>query len=53
MANKISHNIGKTELVFFSTHKKFDCDLKIELNGKRLYETDIVSNNWESKLANV
>ena len=42
-ANKISLNVGKTELVFFtSSKKKLDCDLKIKLNGKRLYETDSV-----------
>ena len=42
-ANKISLNVGKTELVLFTSSKKqLDCDLKIELNGKRLYETDSV-----------
>ena len=42
-ANKISLNIGKTELVLFTSSKKqLDCDLKIKLNGKRLYETDSV-----------
>ena len=42
-ANKISLNVGKTELVLFSSSKKqLDCDLKIKLNGKRLYETDSV-----------
>ena len=40
-ANKISLNVGKTELLLFtSSKKKLDCDLKIKLNGKRLYETD-------------
>ena len=40
-ANKISLNAGKTELVLFTLSKKqLDCDLKIKLNGKRLYETD-------------
>ena len=40
-ANKISLNVGKTELVLFtSSKKKLDCNLKIKLNGKRLYETD-------------
>ena len=40
-ANKISLNVGKTELVLFTSSKKqLDCDLKIKLNGKRLYETD-------------
>ena len=42
-ANKISPNVGKTELVLFTSSKKqLDCDLKIKLNGKRLYETDSV-----------
>ena len=42
-ANKISLNIGKTELVLFTSSKKqLDCDLKIKLIGKRLYETDSV-----------
>ena len=42
-ANKISLNVGETELVLFTSFKKqLDCDLKIKLNGKRLYETDSV-----------
>ena len=42
-ANKISLNIGKTELVLFTSSKKqLDCDLKIKLNGKRCYEADSV-----------
>ena len=37
-ANKILLNVGKTELVLFTSSKKqLDCDLKIRLNGKRLY----------------
>ena len=41
--NKISLNVGKTELVVFTSSKKqLDSDLKIRLNGKRLYETDSV-----------
>ena len=41
--NKISFNVGKTELVLFTSSKKqLDHDLKIKLNGKRLYETDSV-----------
>ena len=41
--NKISLNVGKTELVLFALLKKQPaCDLKIKLNGKRLYETDSV-----------
>ena len=42
-ANKISLNVGKTELVLFTSSKKqLDCDLKMKLNGKSLYETDSV-----------
>ena len=38
---KLSLNIGKTEFVLFTSSKKqLDCDLKIRLNGKRLYQTD-------------
>ena len=41
--NKISLNVGKTERVLFTSPKKeIDCDLKIKLNGKKLYETDSV-----------
>ena len=41
--NKISLNVGKTELVLFTSSKKqLDCDLKIKLNGKKLYKTDSV-----------
>ena len=40
---KISLNVGKNELVLFTSSKKqLDCDLKIKLNGKRLYEADSV-----------
>ena len=42
-ANKISLNVGKTELVLFTSSKKqLDCNLKIKLNRKRLYETDSI-----------
>ena len=42
-ANKILLNVGKTELVLFSSSKKqLDCDLKIKLSGKGSYETDSV-----------
>ena len=35
-ANKFSLNVGKTELVLFTSSKKqLDCDLKIKLNGKK------------------
>ena len=39
--NKTSTNVGKTVL-FTSFKKQLGCDLKITLNGKRLYETDSV-----------
>ena len=42
-ANKISLNVKKTEMVIFkSTQKKFEGDLKIKLCGKRLYPTESV-----------
>ena len=42
-ANKISLNVGKTELLLFTSSKKqLDCDLKIKLNGKRFCEADSV-----------
>ena len=42
-ANKISHYVSKNESGFFTSPKKqLDIDLKIKLNGKRLYETDSV-----------
>ena len=42
-ANKISHNVKKTEMVIFkSKQKKFDGDLKIKLSSKRLYPTESV-----------
>ena len=35
--------LGKLNLFFFSSsEKQIDCNLKIRLNGKRLYETDPV-----------
>ena len=40
-AKKTSLNVGKTELVIFSSsEKEIDYDLKIKLNRKRLYEID-------------
>ena len=42
-ANKISLNVKKTEMVILkSKQKKFECDLKIKLCGKRLYPTESV-----------
>ena len=40
-ANKIHLNVDKAELALFTSPKKqLDNDLKIKLNGKRLYEAD-------------
>ena len=42
-ANKISLNVSKTELIMFKPRmKKVDFDLKLKLNGKRLYPTKSV-----------
>ena len=42
-ANKISRNVSKTELIMFKPRmKKVDFDLKLKLNGKRLYPTKSV-----------
>ena len=42
-ANKICFNVSKTELVLFrSAKKQLDFDLKLKLNGKRLYPTNSV-----------
>ena len=60
-ANKISLNVSKTEMVLFRPKRKsMDFNLKIKLNGKRLYETNSVkylgiridSNfNWKAHIA--
>ena len=42
-ANKISLNVSKTELILFKPKmKKLDFDLKLRLNGKRIYPTKSV-----------
>ena len=42
-ANKISLNVDKTEMIWFKSMKKpLDCQLKLKLNGKRLYQTSSV-----------
>ena len=42
-ANKIALNVSKTELVFFKTNrKKINSDIKIKLNGKKIYPTTSV-----------
>ena len=63
-ANKISLNVSKTELIeliiFRPKRKPLDFDMKIKLNGKRLYPTDSVKYlgvkidnklNWKSHVA--
>ena len=41
--NKISLNADKTEMILFKHIKKpLDCQLKLKLNGKRLYLTSSV-----------
>ena len=41
--NKISLNVDKTEMILFKpTKKHLDCQLKLKLNGKRLYQTSSV-----------
>ena len=42
-ANKISLNVSKAELIIFKPKRKpLDFNMKIKLNGKRLYPTDSV-----------
>ena len=42
-ANNISLNVSKTELIMFKPGmEKVDFDIKLELNGKRLYPTKSV-----------
>ena len=42
-ANKISLNVSKTELIIFKAKRKpLAFNMKIKLNGKRLYPTDSV-----------
>ena len=62
-ANKICLNVGETEVVFFiSLTKQTVFDLKLKLNGKRLYPTDSVKYlgiiidktlNWHHQINNV
>ena len=41
--NKISLNVSKAKLIIFKPKRKFlDFNIKIKLNGKRLYPTDSV-----------
>ena len=62
-ANKISLNVDKTEMILFKPIKKpLDCQLKLKLNGKRLYQTSSVKYlgikidqylNWQGHINNI
>ena len=62
-ANKISLNVDKTEMILFKPIKKpLDCQLKLKLNGKRLYRTSPVEYlgikigqhlNWQDHIKNI
>ena len=62
-ANKISLNVDKTEMILFKPIKKpLDCQLKLKLNGKRLYQTSSVKYlgikidqylNWQDHINNI
>ena len=62
-ANKISLNVDKTEMILFKPIKKpLDCQLKLKLNGKRLYQTSSVKYhgikidqclNWKDHINNM
>ena len=42
-ASKITQNVSKTELIIFKPNRKpLDFNMKIKLNGERLYPTDSV-----------
>ena len=41
-ANKMSLNVSKTELILFKSKMKIDFDLKLRLNGKRIYPSKSV-----------
>ena len=62
-ANKISLNVNNTEMILFKpTKKPLDCQLKLKLNGKRLYQTSSVKYlgikfdqylNWQDHINNI
>ena len=62
-ANKISLNVDKTEVILSKpTKKPLDCQLKLKLNGKRLYHTSSVKYleikidqylNWQDHINNI
>ena len=62
-ANKMTLNFDKTEMILFkATKKSLDCQLKLKLNGKRLYQTSSVKYlgikidrylNWKDHINNI
>ena len=60
--NKISLNVGKTEMILFKSIKKsLDSQLKLKLNGERLYQISSVKHlqikidqylNWQDHINN-
>ena len=62
-ANKIFLNVDKTEMILFKPVKKpLDCQLKLKLNRKRLYQTSSVKYlgvkvdqylNWQDHINNI
>ena len=62
-ANKICLNISKTEVVLFKPSRKLtDVSLKLKLNGKRLYPTNLVNYldikiyeklNWKQQISDI
>ena len=53
-ASKISWNVDKTEMVLFKPIKKsLDCQLKLKLYGKKLYQTSLVKYLGIKKLINI
>ena len=61
-ANKITLNFHKTEMTFKPAKKPLDCQLKLKLNGKRLYQTSLVKYlgikidqylNWQDHINNI
>ena len=56
-------NVGKTEMILFNPEKKpLDCQLRLKLNGKRLYHTSSVKYlgtradqylNWQDHINNI
>ena len=46
-ANRLSLNVNKTEFIIFRKPRKFvDFEIKIKLNGKRLYPSSLHKVSW-------